>query len=432
MIILQNEDKIYSKKTREYFAEVVSDYSNGNYRSAVVMLYSVTVCDLLFKLQELSEVYRDEKAKKILDRVDNNRTAKSGISKSAWEKELIDEIHEKTELLDEQTYTEIMHLRDQRNFSAHPALDNDYVLVAPSKETTIAHITNVLNYLLVKPPVFAKNIVDFLSEDIAEKKEIYLGQEKKFDEYINSKFIKKMTEPMKINVFKAFWKFCFCMPHDSKCMDNIEINRRILELLIEDNKNLCDEIQSDEYYKSISPDKKCCYNFRILLSKYPFVYGKISEDIKTCIEHDCDDDDSRAIAWYKFANKTEHINYMKTTYAYGISDKKTLEYMGKAYRDEGLGDAFNEYCIDAYLKSWSFDQADRRYDYFIEPNLDYFDKNQFEKLLNGMNTNDQIYNRGRAYSTNGIIIRKAYPLMGDDYDFGQYAKLAYDQGVLDY
>ena len=39
-------DNIYSSKTREYFREVLSSYSNGNYRSAVVMLYSVCICDL--------------------------------------------------------------------------------------------------------------------------------------------------------------------------------------------------------------------------------------------------------------------------------------------------------------------------------------------------------------------------------------------------
>ena len=62
MITLQDEDKIYFSKTREYFREVLSNYYNGNYRSAIVMLYSIAICDLLLKLQELKEIYNDKNA----------------------------------------------------------------------------------------------------------------------------------------------------------------------------------------------------------------------------------------------------------------------------------------------------------------------------------------------------------------------------------
>ncbi len=56
MIYLPDSDSIYFAKTKEYFNEVISSYANGNYRSAVVMLYSVAVCDLLFKLKELCDI----------------------------------------------------------------------------------------------------------------------------------------------------------------------------------------------------------------------------------------------------------------------------------------------------------------------------------------------------------------------------------------
>ena len=39
-IYFPESEEIYFKKTREYFKEVVSSYSNENYRSAIVMLYS--------------------------------------------------------------------------------------------------------------------------------------------------------------------------------------------------------------------------------------------------------------------------------------------------------------------------------------------------------------------------------------------------------
>lgn len=50
-------EQIYSAKTREYFDEVIQSYYVGNYRSATVMLYSVVICDIVYKLNELIERY---------------------------------------------------------------------------------------------------------------------------------------------------------------------------------------------------------------------------------------------------------------------------------------------------------------------------------------------------------------------------------------
>ncbi len=57
MVYLPDSEDIYFAKTKEYFSEVISNYASGNYRSAVVMLYSVAICDLLFKLKELCDMY---------------------------------------------------------------------------------------------------------------------------------------------------------------------------------------------------------------------------------------------------------------------------------------------------------------------------------------------------------------------------------------
>ena len=73
MDLLQEIDKIYSPKSKEYFKEVVSSYTIGNYRSAIVMLYTVCLCDLIYKLQELRDVYDDRIAKNIIEAIDKER-----------------------------------------------------------------------------------------------------------------------------------------------------------------------------------------------------------------------------------------------------------------------------------------------------------------------------------------------------------------------
>ena len=51
--------KIYDPRSRDFFSEVLSSYNNRNYRSTVVGLWSVVVCDLLFKLEYLKSAYGD-------------------------------------------------------------------------------------------------------------------------------------------------------------------------------------------------------------------------------------------------------------------------------------------------------------------------------------------------------------------------------------
>ena len=180
-------EEIYFLETKEYFQEVISSYSIGNYRSATVMLYSVAICDILLKLRELKDMYNDTVAEKILNEIEKSRNSHDNKSKSRREKELVDQIFKETELLDLEAYTNLNHLYDYRNFSAHPALNDNYELIAPSKETTIANIKNILKDILIKPPVFIKNIVNTLTEDLKYKKDLYKNEYSKLVIYLNNK-----------------------------------------------------------------------------------------------------------------------------------------------------------------------------------------------------------------------------------------------------
>ena len=179
-VYIPEVEDIYFPKTREYFEEVLSSYTNGNYRSAIVMLYSIAICDILFKLQELKDMFDDPVADEILHEINKMRNEHDNKTKSKWEKELLESIYKRTELLNLEAYTNLNHLYDHRNFSAHPALNENYELIMPSKETTIAHIKNILNSILIKPPIFIKNITNALTEDLKDKGEMYRGQYKDY------------------------------------------------------------------------------------------------------------------------------------------------------------------------------------------------------------------------------------------------------------
>ena len=83
--------KIHYGKTKKYFEEVLSSYQNENYRSAVVMLWSVAVCDIVFKLQSLIDLYGDASAKEILDELSAIQDASP--TSASWEVKLIEDVH---------------------------------------------------------------------------------------------------------------------------------------------------------------------------------------------------------------------------------------------------------------------------------------------------------------------------------------------------
>ena len=126
-------EQIHYGKTKAYFQEVLSSYNNGNYRSSVVMLWSVAICDIVYKLQSLIDLYDDSAAKEILREVTaiQNEDYKS----SAWEIKLLDDVHEKTFLLDSSEYENLRYLQKQRHLSAHPVLNSERELHSPNKET---------------------------------------------------------------------------------------------------------------------------------------------------------------------------------------------------------------------------------------------------------------------------------------------------------
>ena len=98
-----NENNIYSSKTRNYFKEVISSYNNENFRSAIVMLYSTVISDLIIKLQELRDSDGDKKAQTILSQIESKRIQKSNNGTqydSSWEREIVDKIAKETDLIE--------------------------------------------------------------------------------------------------------------------------------------------------------------------------------------------------------------------------------------------------------------------------------------------------------------------------------------------
>ncbi len=429
LTVIQTED-IYFSKTREYFEEVISSYSIGNYRSAIVMLYSVAICDILYKLQELRDMYNDTIADEILGEVERSRNEHDSKSKSKWEKEFIDNVYKKTKLLDLEAYTNLNHLYDHRNFSAHPALNGNYELIAPSKETTIAHIKNILQDILVKPPIFIKNVINTLTEDLRDKKDIYLNATNELDLYLNNKYFCRMPESMKIATFKAFWKFCFCLPDDEDCKQNIHINRKALKILFDGfQREALEFIKHNENLFTVATDVNCIRNLILFLSECPVIYTELNTDTRLQIEtYLKTDTGAQIIAWFTYPTLTQHIEVLRESKILKLPDN-VIRNLVEHYTDNGMIHELLEFFIELYGKSGSYDTADSRFNLLIEPYMDKMSAALLIKLIEATNSNRQIWGRGAALNANNKIMLATRNLLPKDFDYSQYTHFEFDDNT---
>lgn len=280
-------EKIHYGKTKEYFREVLSSYQNGNYRSAVVMLWSVAICDIVYKLQHLVDLYSDSSAQKILQEMTElqERNPKS----SEWEIKIIEETHKRTNLIDEPEYQNLVYLQKQRHLSAHPILNRQRELHTPNKETVRSLLRNTLEDLLIKPPFYSQKILDEILEDISENRSM-LNTKEKVKQYVESRYLNRLKPEIELSIFRSLWKIVFKL-NDENCEKNRIVNFQTLEVISKKNVNqLYKKIQEErDYYSSISSEGNSLVYLVIYLATYSVLFDLLNDDaqmkIKHCIEN---------------------------------------------------------------------------------------------------------------------------------------------------
>lgn len=427
-VFIPEEENIYFPKTREYFKEVISSYSNGNYRSAIVMLYSVVICDMLFKLKELKDMYNDTVASNLLAFYEEKAKGSKKGSKSVWEKEFVDKIHNETELIDLEAYTHLNHLYDDRNFSAHPSLDRDFELISPSKETTLSHIKNALNDILIKPPLFLKNVVDTLTDDLDNKRDIFTGNNKDLKVYLENRYFSRMLNPMRIKVFKAFWKFVFLLPDDEKCEKNRNINRHVLEYLVKNSKDdFFEPLKSNDYNLDVDNDIKCAIQLVTFLANCPQMFKYLNDTTKLQLNAAYKQKSwLNCICWYEFESFKKHLDYLYKNVDDIPAIDGLVHFMVDNYKEAGMFSELLNYFIYCFGNSTNFDNANWNYQYTIKPFLNDFSKEQYIAIFEKINNNFQLYNRNLARNDNTEIYKNGVELYGETFDMGIYNHLYYD------
>jgi hypothetical protein len=420
-------DKIYSSKTREYFEEVIKSYYNDSYRSVIVMLYSIAIADLIYKLQDLKEIYNDTKAEGILNEI--NTLQSNNPNSPDWESKLIELVKERTNLLEPADYLNLNTLQKHRHLCAHPVLTQNYELYKPNKETARAHIRNCLEGILTKPPILSRAVFDDFVNDLAAIKGIIFN-DNDLKKHIKSKYLDKLNWNAEQQVFKSLWKITFKIDNPI-CDENRDINLKALLLFIDRNYRDYISLLSSEvdYYSDFN--EKYLLHVINLLNNYPEIYSTLNESAQILIKNKINLDlDLATYAWFLTGDVRKHI-------------KKTIKRRSKIFSDEnkyeniwittqsilqlyetalqsGFSNDANMFLIEMFGYSLNYDNADTRYESLIKPYLETFSKEELKALVKNINDNSQIYDRRNAYSSNWHIkqfVDKAYD---NDFDYDKY------------
>lgn len=401
-------EKIVDSRTKSYFTEVLSSFINGHHRSAVVMLWSVVISDLVYKLQELRDLYQDPIATSILESVQAKQTANP--TNPDWEPYLLDEVNSRTQFFEAGEHQHIVAIHKLRHLSAHPVLSSAHLLLEPNKETARAAIRNALESVLLKPPVFSKRVVINLIQDLAARKAL-LPDAASLRMYLDAKYLRNLHPSVKLELIRTLWKFCFRLTN-ADADANREINLRALTVVHDreplDFRNLIRE--NAEQFSEVAAGGAPLIAAVQFLAKCEGIYPTLTNAAKVPIAAFARTDINLfAGASYINDSLAAHIEELKalpSDQLLPLNDESWEALMAKA-EQEGIKQEALSIAVKLYGSAGGFNTADSVFARFIRPNAADLDATRVNELLAGIEGNNQTYWRGRARADHPLIKARA-------------------------
>lgn len=420
--IEQSAEMIAHHKTSEYFREVMQSYVNGSYRSAVVMLYSVVVSDLVYKLKELKDLYEDPTAKDILEKVKKKQEAKP--ESGDWEIFLIGEVEKRTFLLEPIDKLNLDYLRQQRHLSAHPVLTKDDLLSYPNKETVRALMRNMLEGILTKGAVMSTKVFTFLLRDLAEHENFFLD-EKSLEKYLESRYLKNINDNLIKEIFKRLWDITFrCQSEE--CEKSRGVNYKALKIIYRKYQSVLDGYikTNDSYFSRFEITETLSLEMLYtMLGHFPKIYDLLPDHTQALLEDKANTKWTLKVkAPFLSENLQEHIKTIVEElygekyddYTITLDEKNLLLQWAK---EDGCESIFYSLLIKYYINSRSYDIATTRFQSYIEPYLEKFTVEQFAILYEGINGNRQCREHRMATYHISIIKIQSDKILGEDFDY---------------
>ena len=391
-------ENIREKQTKEYMKEVISSYENSNFRSCIVMLYSVVITDLMLKMVELSDIYSDDKAGDMV-----NKLRGKDRYNAQRENDLIDFVSKSTKFLSNEVFATINFLKDLRNVSAHPNFEPLQIDILPSPDGIV--VAGLINTCIEKifsvPPFIGNNNFEFILEELSKRKsdlslEFDTIDKTRFDAFFGERYYKVISNTSIDYYIEQFFKIVF-VTESAEAKENRDVNYLALKYL--------QEKQRGQFFKIISVSKHIKqinyfsedFDFDkllIILFEEPRLFKYLSEDLQAKIKEEFRDS---ALTYYLNDN-SEFSSYIEKNpeITFGSVRSNEADEIIKYLLEIGQLDALKKVSINTYVKSFSYDKSAANFRKFIAPFLERFNLNDFHTFFDEANTNAQNYERRGA------------------------------------
>ena len=277
-----------------------------------------------------------------------------------------------------------------------------------------------------------KKIFDAFAEDL-EASSAVLPDKASLAKYLQAKYFPHFAPYVEQSVFRSLWRLIF-RSDDARCEKNREINLRALSILYEKNKEQFRRAIETErqYFSDIGLAGTRFESFLTFVGRYPEIFPLLTDAAKTPVETASNANVNHfARAWFLSAAPAKHLDSVEQR----IKDHEQF-LSGEAFddllataSDLGIEERALDIAIAQFGWSVSFDMADGYFTSLIKPNLHRFTKQQLIRLAEQIESNSQIYARGRAAAHHRLIKPVLDTMFKGGFDYAKYPKFAESVGI---
>ncbi len=420
--------RIVSPRTRELFTEPLECYLNGAYRLAVVGLWTVVVFDLLEKVGEMADLYKDPVAQTLLSDVEKERKNCEVQKSPRWESWLLDQVSARTQLLELADKLHLTHLYDLRNLCAHPLLQQHTPeLQQVRQETAKACFVHALEGLLTKPALLTGQITERLLQDLGARNWNAVRPEE-FDRYFSARYVDRLSEAALSQLFRTLWKLTFKDDSSEARRAREELGQMLAVVYTKSTIVFGNAIESDgAFFGNIVVDGGRGEALHAFLRRHQGIYDRLPDPTKADLEEYLRDAPSaiRKSGFYRYPNLSSYVRSIEPDIKAGKLTVDALESMPDLSADSNAFEILASLVTAAWRESPGYTTSGRL-SVAVEYVLPRVSHGQLEALMSAANENQQVYGCALAAESCTALLREVRKRGNDLADIARFPNLSHE------
>lgn len=154
-----------NEHSRRFLVEAVQCYHSGAFRSCIIITWVAVVFDIIQKLH-LLDLAGEPRATAEIAKWEKIQASHDVVGSLNWERKILELARDQFEFISQMEYADLSRLQEDRHRCAHPTMNSQDEIYAPSAELARYHLRNALTHLLQHPPVQGKIAQRRLEEEV--------------------------------------------------------------------------------------------------------------------------------------------------------------------------------------------------------------------------------------------------------------------------